>query len=105
MQSIMSMLAASPLTWYLLRGVPSLLARNTILGNLQMALLPDDQWQLEQEYVFQANFAAVQTRLVDFARGFWLGSSELCHDGIECDRICSSQVRVLHTQTDSTNIY
>jgi hypothetical protein len=84
------------------KGVPNLLARQTLVPSkfkllpnvsraLQAANLPSDQWQREIEYVSQANLAAMQHFVVDYARGAWLDSMGLC-DQDTCRRLCYSQV-------------
>ncbi|KAF1925396.1 uncharacterized protein M421DRAFT_94681 [Didymella exigua CBS 183.55] len=80
------------------RNVPNLLARQTLrlppvtfkpaYAN-QTKALPSDQWQDEMVYLSQANFAAMQHSLVDYARGSWLGG-DLCDRG-ECERLCYNQ--------------
>ena len=83
------------------RNVPNLLARQTLkfppvtynkTWAVQTRKLPQDQWQEEIIYLSQANFAAMQHYLVDYARGAWLGGA-LCdtHD-TGCERLCYSQV-------------
>lgn len=81
------------------RAVPNLLARKTLrlppvtfrnpFAN-QTKPLPLNQWQDEMIYLSQANFAAMQHALVDYARGSWLGG-DLCDRG-HCERLCYSQV-------------
>ncbi|KAH6618503.1 hypothetical protein C7974DRAFT_415876 [Boeremia exigua] len=80
------------------RNVPNLLARQTLrlppvtytpVHANQTKALPSDQWQKEMVYLSQANFAAMQHSLVDYARGSWLGG-DLCDRGI-CRRQCRSQ--------------
>ncbi|KAJ8112333.1 hypothetical protein OPT61_g5273 [Boeremia exigua] len=80
------------------RNVPNLLARQTLrlppvtyqptYAN-QTKPLPSYQWQEEILYLSQANFAAIQHSLVDYARGSWLGG-DLCDRG-HCERLCYSQ--------------
>lgn len=82
------------------RNVPNLLARQTLkfppvtwskTWAVQSRQLPPDQWQDEMIYLSQANFAAIQHYLVDFARGAWLGEA-LCDGDLGCERLCYSQV-------------
>jgi hypothetical protein len=72
---------------------PTLLARRTLYASLQMAPLPSDQWQIEQEQSFKAGLAQIQSTVVDFAKGFWIGVSPFCKPGDTCYRGCHSQVR------------
>jgi hypothetical protein len=81
-------------------SVPNLLARQTLVPStffanfsrtLQVAKLPSDQWQREIEYISQANLAAMQHFIVDYARGAWLEAMGLC-DKNPCQRLCYSQV-------------
>lgn len=77
---------------YLTPGLPSLLARNSMISGTQWAPLPANQWQLEREHIFKANLAAMQAYMVDFARGFWMPIGTFCKQGEVCRRICHSQV-------------
>lgn len=70
---------------------PSLLAGRTVLGSLQLAELAGDQWKMELEYLYQASLAMMQSRIADFARGYWTGG-RFCLPGAECRRMCHSQV-------------
>ncbi|KAH7134893.1 hypothetical protein B0J11DRAFT_147724 [Dendryphion nanum] len=55
------------------QGIPTLLARNTLLGAIQTAFIADNWWQHELEYLFQASLAATQRAVVAYARGeAWL---------------------------------
>ncbi|KAH7084584.1 hypothetical protein FB567DRAFT_400442, partial [Paraphoma chrysanthemicola] len=79
------------------KSVPNLLARQTLMPSallvdyptIQTRSLPSNQWQREIEYITQANLAALQHFIVDYARGLWLGG-ELC-DFSPCQRLCYSQ--------------
>ena len=77
---------------HLIPTLPTLLARNTLMKNTQIVLLPVDQWQIEQEYLFNSNLAQIQTTVVDHARGYWLGVGPFCRPGYACHRGCRSQV-------------
>lgn len=97
--------------FYQARSVPNLLARQTLLpwipfvdtpAALQTKVLPSDQWQKEIEYVSQANLAAMQHFVVDYARGVWAGS-ELCNRDL-CQRLCYSQVSIPRRQTPACSL-
>jgi hypothetical protein len=84
---------------YMSKGVPNLLARETLevlsprrpYQAVQTKPFPSDQWQKEIEYVSQATLAAMQHSLVDYARGSWLGGVGFCGNE-PCRRTCHSQV-------------
>ena len=57
-----------------------------------MSYLSEDQWQYEHEYMFKANLFAVQSTMVNYARGFWIGADTICGEETECKRTCYSQV-------------
>jgi hypothetical protein len=82
--------------FYALPGIPTLLCRNTLLGNVQTAALPDNQWQIEREHIYKASMAALQSIVVDYAKGDWFGPGRFCGAETSCRRICNSQVRHLH---------
>jgi hypothetical protein len=81
-------------------GTSTMLSRKTISPetNIQAAALPNNQWQLERIYNWQAGLAAVQSNLVEFSRGFWAGAGKYCSDPskVSCTRLCNSQVRYDH---------
>lgn len=72
---------------------PTLLARRTLFGFIQMEQLPMDQWQIEQEHLFKVSLAQIQLMVIDFARGFWIGTGGFCELGNTCYKGCRSQVR------------
>ncbi|KAF3035270.1 hypothetical protein E8E11_003585 [Didymella keratinophila] len=76
---------------YAIPSVPTLLARNTVLGNLQTAPLPIDHWKDEREYLFQASLADMQSAVVEHARGLDLGQGIFCNNATSCYRSCKSQ--------------
>jgi hypothetical protein len=76
---------------YNIPGAPVLLARNTMGSNVQTAKLPSNQWQLESEHVFTATLAALQSSIVEYARGSWYGSL-MCNADFPCEQMCHSQV-------------
>lgn len=51
---------------YPYKSSPSLLARNTLRNNVQTAVLPSNQWQIEREHLYKASLAVVQSGPVDF---------------------------------------
>ena len=71
---------------------PSLLARQSLLSNTQMAALPVDQWQIEQENYFNTSLALMQFMTLDFAKGTWWGEGRFCGPEDNCQRGCHSQV-------------
>ncbi|KAH8585616.1 hypothetical protein B0O99DRAFT_696297 [Bisporella sp. PMI_857] len=79
-------------TLYIMRGMPTLLSRNTIVGNAQTAVLPRNQWQVEREYIYKASLVAMQSMIVEHARGYWPGGRRYCKPENSCQRICHSQV-------------
>ena len=90
------------------RNVPNLLARQTLkfppvtwrpTSAVQTRALPPNQWQEEMIYLSQANFAAMQHYLVDFARGAWLGGALCDAEDSGCERLCYSQVSRLIIST------
>jgi hypothetical protein len=88
--------AAIPDDYYTTKGLPSLTTRFTLRGLLQSAKIPPDRWQEEAEYIFQTNLAAAQARVVEFAAGRFPGTREAmstnCGAGMQCKRLCHSQV-------------
>lgn len=80
---------------YAIPSVPTLLARNTVLGNMQTAALPKDHWQEEREYLYKASLAAIQSAVVEHARGLDLGRGPFCDNTTSCYRTCKCQVRKL----------
>lgn len=84
-------------TFYALPNLPTLISRSTILGNMQTAIIPKDRWQDEREHLYKASLAAIQSIMVEHARGLTFGKNAHCDDEMECSRICHSQVRVLST--------
>jgi hypothetical protein len=91
--------AAIPDVYYITKGLPSFTTRFTLRGLLQPAQIPPNRWQEEAEYLFQTNLAAVQARVVEFAAGRFPKNREafptLCAAGMQCKRLCHSQVRSL----------
>ena len=83
--------------FYALPSSPTLISRSTILGNMQTAIIPKDRWQDEREHLYKASLAAIQSIMVEHARGLTFGKNAYCDDEKECRRICHSQVRVLST--------
>ena len=77
--------------FYSVTGVPTLLSRNTMMSNYQLAKLPSNRWQSELEHIYRAALAATQSSVVEYARGYWYGSSA-CQAEFPCQRICHSQV-------------
>lgn len=79
--------------FYVLPNLPTLLSRSTILGNMQTAIIPKDRWQDEREHLYKTSLAAIQSTMVEHARGFTPGKNFYCNEEKECSRICHSQVR------------
>ncbi|OAG01385.1 uncharacterized protein CC84DRAFT_190654 [Paraphaeosphaeria sporulosa] len=77
--------------YYAIPNSPSLLSRNTIMGNMQTAAIPKHRWQEEREHLYKASLAAIQSMMVDHARGFALGKNLYCIDQKICHRLCQSQ--------------
>lgn len=48
--AVLSMMAITPEGFYIVTGIPSLLAGFSLLGPLQLTILPTTQWQEEVEY-------------------------------------------------------
>lgn len=88
---------------YTLPSVPAFLSRNTILGNLQTDRLPEDRWQAEMVQIFKTSLAIAQHMLVEHARGMWLGYDATCYQGVECKRLCHSQVSCSAPTFDHTD--
>lgn len=80
--------------FFVLPSLPTMIARRTVLGNVQTSHLAKNHWQNEFESVFQASLAGLQAKVVDFARGYWSGGS-FCLKDEPCERLCHSQVCVL----------
>ncbi|EMD67266.1 hypothetical protein COCSADRAFT_188049 [Bipolaris sorokiniana ND90Pr] len=78
-------------SYYTLPNSPTLLSRSTVLLNLQVATIPKDRWQDEREHVYKASLAAIQSMMVEHARGFAISGSTLCKGEKMCRRICHSQ--------------
>ena len=92
-RTIVDLLNQSPESFYWMPSVSTILAGDTVAGNEQLAALPTDQWKTEREHLFRAALMQFQSKLVDFARGFWDGGSVLCgQEGASCHRTCYSQV-------------
>lgn len=72
-------------------GLPNLLARDTLSGDVQSAMVPDDQWQAEMTYLYQASLAEMQSSMVEYARGYFFPGAPPCTDD-NCKRVCNSQV-------------
>ncbi|KAH6614799.1 hypothetical protein C7974DRAFT_442811 [Boeremia exigua] len=70
---------------------PSLLARQSLVADAQVAALPVDQWQIEQENYFKASLALMQFTTLDFAKGSWMGGGRFCGSEDHCQRGCHSQ--------------
>ncbi|KAJ4294167.1 hypothetical protein N0V90_007857 [Kalmusia sp. IMI 367209] len=93
--AMLSVMSTTPEAFYLMTGIPSLLAGFSLLGPLQLAKLPITQWQEEVEYNFQNVLASMQASMIEVATGKapW-GRMEglpcLQQDG--CRRICGNQV-------------
>ena len=51
------------------QGIPNMLARNTLFGAIQSQKIPEDWWQKEVNFLFQASLAATQRVVVLYARG------------------------------------
>lgn len=89
--------AYAPEAFYAVNGLPSLLARYTLVGLLQPATIPPNQWQLETEYIFQSALAAAQARVVEHGRGNLLNGESHgtdCARTMDCERLCHSQVNI-----------
>ncbi len=82
-------------SFFLSNSLPSLLARRTILGDIQSDALASDHWKREFEYLFQATLALMQSRAVEYARGYWVGGP-FCGPDTDCRRMCHSQVCLPH---------
>lgn len=82
-------------TWTVTNGAPALLAQNTIFGNLQVALLPNYQWQHEREHMYKASMIGLQAKVVEYARGYWPPMAPDACKKRPCHRMCHSQVRAL----------
>jgi hypothetical protein len=80
--------------YYAIPNSPTLLSRSTIFLNMQVATIPKDRWQDEREYLYKASLAAIQSMMVEHARGFTLSKNMYCEGEKECRRICHSQVCV-----------
>lgn len=92
-RTIVDLLNQSPESFYWLPSVSAILAGDTVTGNEQLAALPADQWKTEREHLFRAALTQFQSKLVDFARGFWDGGGVLCkQEGASCRRACHTQV-------------
>ncbi|KAH9879753.1 hypothetical protein J1614_001776 [Plenodomus biglobosus] len=77
--------------YYTIPNSPTLLSRSTILANMQTSVIPKDRWQDEREHLYKASLAAIQSMMVEHARGFSFAKNRHCDDGKECRRICHSQ--------------
>lgn len=71
---------------------PSLLAEQSLFSSFQVAALPVDQWQIEQENYFKAILAQMQFMMLDCAKGSWLGQGIFCGPEDHCQRGCHAQV-------------
>lgn len=80
---------------YFMPSSPTLLSRSTLAFNLQLAAIPKDRWQDEREHLYKASLAAIQSAMVDHARGLDFSTSTYCEGERECRRMCRSQVRVV----------
>ncbi|ENI08048.1 hypothetical protein COCC4DRAFT_20941 [Bipolaris maydis ATCC 48331] len=80
--------------YYFMPSLPTLLSRSTVQGNLQLAVIPKDRWQDEREYLYNASLAAIQSMMVEHARGLDFGMGTYCERERECRRICRSQLRL-----------
>ncbi|KAI8935677.1 hypothetical protein NX059_007200 [Plenodomus lindquistii] len=58
-----------PDMFYRLPGLPTLQTQYSIEGPVQADHIPDDRWQTEMEFIFQANLASLQAALVETATG------------------------------------
>lgn len=85
--------SAFPELYYTMPSAPTLLSRSTIVSNLQSASLPKTRWQDEREHLFKAGLAAMQSTMVEHARGFSSSQNLYCNAGLTCRRLCHSQVR------------
>ncbi|KAF2004093.1 hypothetical protein P154DRAFT_572543 [Amniculicola lignicola CBS 123094] len=54
--------------FYRISGLPSLLASRTLKSGTQSSQLPENHWQKELEYTFQAELASLQSGLVENTR-------------------------------------
>jgi hypothetical protein len=72
-------------------GLPNLLARDTLSGDVQSASVPENQWQAEMTYLYQASLADMQSSMIEYARGYFFPGAPPCSDG-NCKRVCNSQV-------------
>ena len=71
--------------------IPSLKAALT-LSKFQTLKLPQNQWQLEMEFTFQASLASIQASLVDTVRGKFMLGRGACEEGTDCRAICGNLV-------------
>lgn len=79
--------------YYTLPSAPTLLARGTILGNVQAATISSNHWQDEREQVYKASLAALQSTMVEHARRLYLNGELYCDASEGCERLCNVQVR------------
>lgn len=92
---------ATPGSFYLLPGLPNILARFSLLqGYGQSEALPSDQWMQEMEFISQASLASFQSNVPQASQnGVWYLNRTLCEDetvpGL-CEKLCRSQVSPHH---------
>ncbi|XP_014559796.1 hypothetical protein COCVIDRAFT_35075 [Bipolaris victoriae FI3] len=77
--------------YYAIPSSPTLLSRSTLMYNVQVAAIPKDRWQDEREHLYKASLAAIQSTMVDHARGFDYSLGKYCGGERECRRTCHSQ--------------
>lgn len=94
-ETIFQGLVSLPQAYYTKNSLSSLKTRFTLNGLMQSAIIPNERWQEEMEYIFQANLAAAQARVVEHGQGGLFDGKQygtLCGVEKECHRLCHNQV-------------
>jgi len=73
-------------------GIPSLLARSTLIGPIQLDALPPNKWQQQMEYSYQASLVSLQSAPVEVTRrgAFWPNET-ICPTAVACQKLCRNQ--------------
>ncbi|KAJ4303483.1 hypothetical protein N0V90_002378 [Kalmusia sp. IMI 367209] len=90
-----NVMIATPDSFYDTQGLPSLLARFTLDGGLQLDALSRDKWKQEMEYTCQGSLVSFQSSLAQASqKGVWFLNRTLCDEATDpgtCEKLCRSQ--------------
>jgi hypothetical protein len=93
MTSMRGLLTADPHDFLESSGLPSLMARFSLVDGTQVSIDAEKQWQKEMEFTFQAHLVSIQSSLVEAVKGaFPLRNDTLCQPEDACRSICRNQV-------------